>query len=679
MTHEPAFTLETVRHLIGAAIHLANFFIAPPRSLEWQHVDEHCLAWEIYRGRLLDRSQTNESRCFEAWNVFAIEEQGRSGEPLLSVLLDRDAGQLHVTRAIHCYGWEGYHAGNNVYLSREVTRWVRELVGTIAWAEYADPQDLKRELKELLFRAIVGLSRLPLTSVEAPLPGFSLGQLGYFDRGLIAEPLGPMHSYGQLVKDVLRQDLEWLKKARLLELILRSTPREELDRAADQFLARWQQIGHGVREIVLLLRTLFDEVALSPYTDFVEKTLAFLRLLVEKGHLGAEDRADFLSYLLRHLGRHLTAYDLIAFHHRGANYPDALLLDAVLKDYLAIANRHPELFTGAAGSARDEQWKRIRRRALRQGWFLRRFYENLPVPNLPTSPGENARILPPPFGRVPEEEIVHPEKRSRLLFADDPLIPYLSHCGRELLQQSSDDLRHPLELRELGMALFLDRPLSLGKVPGQPDQTPLLSYEAFSRFIAGQRLRVLSGMPEFRITPEMCADYQARLSDLSVRGVPLDPHKGKPRPGVVSIEDARAVAEDFVFMRTTRRSVGDFLALFDFSHLGQRCSLDYLSPMQRLLILRGQAGTGQTEGLLTIYDTELRRRLELQVDLRAGYAVQGGVEYPVAGLRVLAIWEGVAGRKELREQRVESEDIRIPARTDFSASSSQASKPGSQG
>src|SRR5262249_47469949 len=151
----------------------------------------------------------------------------------------------------------------------------------------------------------------------------------------------------------------WLEKAKLLEVLLRSVPPEEVSEAVEIFVARWRQINHGVQEIPKLLRTLFNEVALSPHTDFVDKTLAFLQRLVDGGHLDAAGQVDFLSYLLRQLGRHLTAYDLITFHHRGANYPDALLLDAVLKVYFRLIERHPELF------ATDV----MRRRALRQGWL----------------------------------------------------------------------------------------------------------------------------------------------------------------------------------------------------------------------------------------------------------------------------------------------------------------------
>src|SRR3989440_8473677 len=115
-----------------------------------------------------------------------------------------------------------------------------------------------------------------------------------------------------------------------------------------------------------LFRSLFNAVSLSPYTSLVDNAIALIELT------GRQDVFDVLGDLLIKLGRHLTAYDLVTFHHRGANYPDALLLDAVLKEYLAWAERRPELFADSAG----ERWrKRLRRRALRQGWLLRRRYQ----------------------------------------------------------------------------------------------------------------------------------------------------------------------------------------------------------------------------------------------------------------------------------------------------------------
>src|SRR5207248_9009402 len=145
----------------------------------------------------------------------------------------------------------------------------------------------------------------------------------------------------------------------------------------------------------------FNAVALSPHTDFADQALTWLRGLTDRGVFTAAERVDFLAHLLRQLGRHLSAYDLITFHHRGSNYPDALLLDAVWREFVRAVERRPELLT-------DGPSARPRRRALRMGWLLQGVYAGHPVPDAPTSPGENLRVLPAPFGRVPEEQLHSP-------------------------------------------------------------------------------------------------------------------------------------------------------------------------------------------------------------------------------------------------------------------------------
>src|SRR5713226_8938123 len=175
-------SLNEVRKVIGAAIEPAHFFIARPLILEWQHCPSEEVSWEIHQARLLDPAHTRLRQFFESWNVFDIRSGNRSAEPILSLKLDAGSRQLHVTRAIHCYAWEGYHAGDNVYLSRETRKWVRELVGTIPLDGFRDADDLRDEIICLLFGAVVGCSRLPLQSVEAPLPAFSLGMMAYFYR-----------------------------------------------------------------------------------------------------------------------------------------------------------------------------------------------------------------------------------------------------------------------------------------------------------------------------------------------------------------------------------------------------------------------------------------------------------------------------------------------------------------
>ncbi|HLJ93186.1 MAG TPA: hypothetical protein VKU02_08350, partial [Gemmataceae bacterium] len=313
--------LSTIREVVAATIQPAHFFVTHPLALEWQHAAAEAIPWEIYRGRLLDAAQTRLRQTFESWNVFGVESEGRTAEPILSVKLDAIHRQLQIVRAVYCFTWEGYHAGNQVYESRETCKWIRELIGTIALDDCLSAEELQDEVAALLFQAVVGCSRLPLQSVEAPLPAFSLGQLAYVYRTAAESGSPPMRSFSELIEKGLQGDLAWLEKAKLLECLLRSTALHDIEPAAERFMKRWCIMGHTVSEFVRLCRSVFNEVALSPYTGFVDNMLMFLHSLRSRGELSHGAVADFLGYLLRQTVRHLTAYDLITFHHRGANYP----------------------------------------------------------------------------------------------------------------------------------------------------------------------------------------------------------------------------------------------------------------------------------------------------------------------------------------------------------------------
>ena len=78
-----------------------------------------------------------------------------SEEPILAVKLDVAGGQIHVVRAIHSYVWEGFDAGGNVIETRETTRWVRELVGTIHLGEFETGRELVHEIICLIFQGVV--------------------------------------------------------------------------------------------------------------------------------------------------------------------------------------------------------------------------------------------------------------------------------------------------------------------------------------------------------------------------------------------------------------------------------------------------------------------------------------------------------------------------------------------
>src|SRR5262249_10233631 len=156
-------------------------------------------------------------------------------------------------------------------------------------------------------------------------------------------------------------------------------------------------------------------------------------------------------------------------------------------DYLWALQGAPDLFREAGDASRR------RRRAVRQACALRRHYEMHPVPDMPTSPGENSRVLPEPHRRVPEEQVLHPHRRRRRLHQNAPLTHFFVDTDpREridaplrlaILRQSLLDLRHPAERLELGIGLFIDRPFGYGKAVGEPDYTPLLAHEAFSASI----------------------------------------------------------------------------------------------------------------------------------------------------------------------------------------------------
>jgi hypothetical protein len=635
-----SLTADAVRSLAKDVLRPPHFFVAPPNQIEVTHVDAEEVAWEFLHGRLLDPPLTSRRQTFEAWHIFLTDENGRSAEPVLSLRLDASAMQVHITRAILCYAWEGYHAGDNVFLSRETRKWVRERVGTIDLAHFNSLDDLRDEVICILFQAVVGSSRLPLTSLEAPLPAFSLGQLAFVyrpDLQAFHTQAEPLRSFADLIHQALLPDLARQEAAKLLETILHATPTEQLGEAATLLLGRLQRLGQSHNDLLSLLRTMFNEVSLSPYTDLVSKTLAFLSILEANQRLPSDMVIDFLAHLLRQLGRHLTAYNLVVFHHRGANYPDALFLDEVLKAYLDRIERRPDWFNNlSVDSEAGRRVRRLRRRALRQGWLLRARYEGHPVPDAPTSEGENARVLPAPHVRVPQEQIAQVQRRKKCLFAGDPQTGRCTTTIHRVLQDSLADLQHPEELRELGMALFLDRPLGIAKNRLEPDQTLLFSYEAFSRFVAASRLSELCG--KLGILEATAHErMQSALRDLAVPGIPVASLNAPSRPALVSLLDACKLADDFVLLRNTRRTADAFLRLSDVRATVEVHGLDFLAAGRRFLIVQGFAGASAPNDI-TLFDDLLRPRVQLAIDARSGYVHRAGVEHPAGGLHVVHIW-----------------------------------------
>src|SRR5438105_3647538 len=116
--------VHTVRRLAEEVFCPAHFFAAPTLALGWEHVEVEEVAWEVFRGRLLDPAHTRQRRSFTSWSIYQVDGQTRSAEPLLSVKLDESRGQIHVVRAILSHVWVGFDAGDNVIESRETNQWV---------------------------------------------------------------------------------------------------------------------------------------------------------------------------------------------------------------------------------------------------------------------------------------------------------------------------------------------------------------------------------------------------------------------------------------------------------------------------------------------------------------------------------------------------------------------------
>ena len=648
-------TKDEVASAVEKALKPGCFFLAPGCRLRVSHEPREEIPWELFAGHLLDETKTRLRKSFESWNIHFDD----SVAPVISVRYDQPEGRIHVTRNILTHVWAPYGEQRHVIQIRETHRWLPELIGTIELSLIADRFDLQQQISRLVLSAVVGTSRLPTTSLQSPLPQFSLGQLGYFpalDSSNVDEFLSdPMELLGRATE----ASVSSLERARLLEMSLRACEKVQVSKLATSFVGRWRKAGLAVEHVPSIVKTLFNHIALSPYTGFVDRLILMLHHWSRLDLIGPVPVIDTLSFMLRHLARHLTAFDLVTFHNLGAEYADALFLDAMLKAYLALIDDHPREFElSLDDSIKVASAKRLRRRALRQAWLIRRHCEGQRVPDLPTSLGENRRVLPEPFDRIAEEQILDPDRRNKSLFAGDAsqLLTDKSQC---ILEQSLSDLEHDAELRELGMATFLDRPLGIFKHPTEVDRTPLLTYEAFSWQKARSRLDDLCRWGLISSSRRLPAHVR-RLEQCTIDGIPVA-RLGNVTPGrVVSLEDAQKSAADFLFLRTTRCSLNEFLEQYDFEPLKARFPdlhrWLFLSPAV-LFIREVPAGAmNPHDPVLTAFDKQMRARIEIGLAQESlspvHYVHHAGVEYVKDGLRLLSVGGGrhAATRKDLRDQ-----------------------------
>lgn len=601
--------------------------------------------WEFYRGHLLEPAQTRQTRTLDVWRALFRWTGDDEDQPLIVLYHDPATQELFVTRQILMHGWETFESSPNVIESRAAQVWRRELVGAI---DLSTGADIGAELAHCLELVVVGTSRLPITSLESPLPAFSLGQLAYFPFLAARNPHEPpISDVEELIALGLPLARSQADRARLLEVVLRAATSGEVPTLADLYFTWWQtacqaKSGQPWGDLPSCVRALFNQLALSPYTGLGTRLTAWLECWAGPRRLGSAAVSEVLGYMLRHLVSHLTAFDLITFHNRGANYPDALFLDSLLKAFLRLIEQDPVTILPPA-SAEEPLLKQARllRRALRQGWLARQACEGLLVPEVPTSPGENLRVLPAEYPRASDEELQYAVKRRRKLFVDDSLGEAPTGPVSRALAQSAADLKQPGELRELGLGTYLDRPLGFHKAAGETDRTPLLSYVAFSQELAIDRLKQLRRLG--LIDNDTFRDHLiAHVRGLPLAGQPVRAYSAHARPGVVALEDARQAAEDFVFLATTRQSLHEFLGHFDWQplHKADPALLCWLQADRDVLLIR-EADQDQDRAIvLAVYDGGMSHRATILADM-ASSVFRQGTELPAEGLRLTTI----AGRE----------------------------------
>ena len=655
MTTPTVATNDEVAGAAEKALKPGCFFLAPGCRLRVSHEPREEIPWELFAGHLLDETKTRLRRSFKSWNIYFDD----SVAPIISVRYDQPEGRIHVTRNILTHVWAPHGEQRQVIEIRETQRWQPELIGTIELSLIADQFELQRQISRLVLSAVVGTSRLPTTSLQTPLPQFSLGRLGYFPALASSHVDDFLSDPMELLGRATEASVSSLARARLLEMSLRACEKTQVGQLATSFVQRWREAGLAVEQLPSIVKTLFNHIALSPYTGFVDRLILMLGHWSRPDLIGPAPVIDTLSFMLRHLARHLTAFDLVTFHNLGAEYADALFLDAMLKAYLALIDDHLSEFEPSPGdSVAIASAKRLRRRALREAWLIRRHCEGLRVPDLPTSLGENRRVLPQPFGRIADEQILDPDRRNQSLFAGDAsqLLTNKSQC---ILEQSLSDLEHDAELRELGMATFLDRPLGIFKHPAEVDRTPLLTYEAFSRQKARSRLVDLRRWGLISSDRRLQAQ-ERRLEQCTIEGIPAA-RLGNVAPGrVVALEDAQKSAADFLFLRTTRCSLNEFLEQYDFEPLKQRFPdlHRWLFSSPAVLFIREVPAGAMNphDPVLTAFDEHMRATIEIGLGQESlspiHYLHHAGVEYVKDGLQLLSVGGGrqAATGQDLRDQ-----------------------------
>ena len=138
------------------------------------------------------------------------------------------------------------------------------------------------------------------------------------------------------------RDLAAREQVKLFETFLHAATFDEMPTAAESFVSPWPDENRD-HDLLTLFRGLFNEISLSPYTDLVSKSFSFSLAVYMLDYVSYSSGVDIIGFLLRQNGRHLTAYDLITYHHRG-EFSRRSLAQRALGEYLLRLD-WPRLFS----------------------------------------------------------------------------------------------------------------------------------------------------------------------------------------------------------------------------------------------------------------------------------------------------------------------------------------------
>jgi hypothetical protein len=144
--------------------------------------------------------------------------------------------------------------------------------------------------------------------------------------------------------------------------------------------------------------------------------------------------------------------------------------------------------------------------------------------------------------------------------------------------------------------------------------------------VALRRLGALARRPELLPDPDAAQRWKSHLHSVSVEGIPLTPTGPAPRPGVVSLRDAFMAADDWLIVRTTRRSVDELVGQYGLTEVLPDA---FQRPAQWRVIVPEQTGSGWA---FRLYDESLEPIGELRPDPSHGYVTRGGVELLAGGI-----------------------------------------------